>query len=212
MNKVIYFLLCIFLFSCEKKEVECKCFNGIGSDKSSKPLRAFEFNNHKKVSICGYSEENLISEFNIFDCANGKSLVEYNAVNNCLVEFRNNELIIYETLMLPNNEHWYFNLEKISEQKIVSNEDELIVSQIKPLKIKPNIPENIQTEFLKNFNKLNLPTETKLNRLETLSLIGNKNATNILLQYEKNENLDGADKEYYDEIIERIAFRKKNGI
>lgn len=65
----------------------CNCFTGIGSRKDAPPVLVYQFSNGQSLSICGFDdremEEPIISEFNVFDCANGNSLAEYRATQIC---------------------------------------------------------------------------------------------------------------------------------
>ena len=129
---------------------ECKCYDGIGSSDKDAPSLTFNFSNSKSVSICGYKnpesekDQLLISEFNIFDCSNGKQLVEYGAMDNCLIK-TGQDLVQIELLKyLPIGENWEWKLTKVALQTITPDLSKLKVSELLPSYSKTQIKDSLQ--------------------------------------------------------------------
>jgi len=206
----------------EKSELtkECECFDGIGSTKVDKPILTFSFLNKKSISVCGFYDKDLqdgngiiISEFNVFDCSSGKSYIEYDATQTCRIKETQNSIVIEELYYLPTGKDWTWELIQIAEQTISSNENEILVSEIKP-KIKPiKIDVKVQTEFLDSIKKgqeINGEWELEIGKLVATSLSGNENAWSILKDYENytGEKTDGALAETWKDAVSLVEWIK----
>ena len=112
MNKLLIIILTIISITASAQSADCGCFNGIGSSESDKPSLTIEFSNGTTLSVCGYEQEKLseneilISEFNIFNCKTGEQLVEYGAIQNCIIEKNKFALTIKELKYLPAGDNW----------------------------------------------------------------------------------------------------------
>ncbi|MGI6047269.1 MAG: hypothetical protein ACOYEG_04590 [Petrimonas sp.] len=211
MKNLFYIpLFLLFVTACSQKTIDCKCFHGIGSSEKDTPIQTIMFSNRKSVSVCGYKDNDLISEFNVFDCETGESLAEYGALSSCLINFQDDKLIITEVLSLPNNENWEYKNVPFAEEVVKPDGNNLMVEKQKPLKITLNVSEQEQNEYLNTLEPLNLKTEEitedLLFRLELMALGGNQKAEIILRNMENVYSLDGHAKEIYNSAIEHIDF------
>jgi hypothetical protein len=198
---------------------ECKCFDGIGSTKTDKPVLISKFSNGNSVSVCGFfdkemQEEGLImSEFNIFNCETGEALVEYGAVQICRITEKKDSIIINELKYLPAGKKWAWELVQIGEQVITQNRRAITVSDLHPKLKKLEIDKNQQSEFLNSLKKGNgfgSTWETDIGKLEVLSLLGNNRAWDILKNYEEftGEQTDGALAEQWKDAIANVEWIK----
>ncbi len=196
---------------------QCKCYNGIGSSDKDMPILTFDFSNGKSVSICGYknpdsrTDELLISEFNIFDCLNGKQFVEYGAVDNCLIETENDTIKIQLLKFLPIGENWKWSSIKVAEQIITPDLNKLKVSELTANYSPILINKSKQKDFLDSLKKgqgFSENWEENIGKLEVLSLNGNDRAWEILKNYEEftGEQTDGALAEMWKEAIATVKW------
>jgi hypothetical protein len=197
----------------------CGCFNGIGSMETDKPSLTIEFSNGLILTVCGYEQEKLnmnevlISEFNVFNCATKESIVEYGAIQNCIVKKDKQELHISELKFLPAGENWKWIQVPIGTQRIFIKENELIVleqvSSFKPIKIDPIETERFLKEVkeLKGKGKISNPEEL-LGRLEILALNDNLEAQNILFDFENyfKYQTDGAIAEQWKDATSTVEW------
>jgi len=196
---------------------ECQCYNGIGASEKDNPLFVFDFSNGKSISICGFKDSELqtdflnISEFNVFDCVSGKSYAEYGAMENCIIKTKQDTLIIQLLKFLPTGKDWKWISVQIAEQIITIDLNEIEVSKIKA-KYKPIfINSNIQADFLSSLDRgkgFGENWEDDLGRLEVLSLLGNEKAWEILKNYEifTGEQTDGALAEQWKDAISTVEW------
>ncbi len=198
---------------------ECVCHKGIGSAEGDKPVFVFNFSNGKRVSVCGYAQENrdVISEFNVFDCATGESFVEFGAVENCRIKAHDDTLKIQLLKFLPVGDDWKWELVQIGIQTITTNLDKLEVSK---LEVKYNITQidnKLQTTFLNSLHKGSTHTddwENVLGKLEVLSLNGNKRAWEMLKEFDvyinSDSKPDGALAEEWKDALATVKWITKN--
>jgi hypothetical protein len=216
--KVFLLIAFTFLFiNCKNRESSvvnnCKCYNSIGSNEKSIPNYLFLFKKNQSISLCGYLENDTISEFSVFDCSNGNSLIEYGATQNCKIEFNKNQLNIYELDTFPSGINWKWKTQRIALQKISQNKKRLIVHMQIPLELTHQISIKEQILFLDSFktNKYKtIDTEELIGRLEILALTNNLKAKKILIELKNDSNiiLDGAIKEQYNNAIAKINWMK----
>jgi hypothetical protein len=214
MKRLLSFILSLlFVTACTQKSAECVCYQGIGSDSGDKPIQTFTFSNNKSVSVCGYDGDELISEFNVFDCENGESLVEYGALKKCTISFENDKVIITQMLYLPNNDAWELEYVPFAQETIAAEGDKLKVEPRKPLTFTSNISGQVQDDFLNLFEPLNLQsediTEELLLKLEALALTGKEKAVLILKEIGNTYPLDGAVHETFNWSMEHIEFQNQ---
>jgi len=201
----------------ERLESDCKCFNGIGSTESDKPILTSTFSNGVSLGLCGFfdkemQDEGLImSEFNVFNCKNGNALVEYGAVQICRIEEKKDTLTIYELKYLPIGTNWNWELIQIAKQEILVAEGNLIAKPQIPELAKFTIDEVIQREFLNSLKKGNgfgSEWESDLGKLEVLSLLGNDVAWKILKNYEDftGDKTDGALAEQWKDAVATVKW------
>ena len=195
----------------------CKCFNGIGASDKDKPLLTFNFSNGKSVSVCGYKDPDLetknlnISEFNVFDCSNGKSYAQYGALQNCIIITKKDTLIIQLMKSFPIGENWKWKPIQIAEQVITTDLNEIKAFEIKP-KYKPTyIKPKQQSDFLNSLKKgqgFGGNWVDDLGKLEVLSLLGNEKAWGILKNYEEyiGEKTDGALAEQWKDAVATVSW------
>lgn len=224
--KITHFLLFIFAFlGCKnhtfeisesdkislKTEIkDCKCYSGL----EEKPIQIFTFSDNNSISICGYNEHDEYSEFGIFDCKSEKLISSYDAIQTCKLNFEKDTLYIFEYNKLPTNDNWEWNDIKVAEEIITIQNGNIISLGSKPVKIKIEISEKAQTDFLdvletENYKRLDI--EEILARLEVLSISGNERAKKKLyaIENDKNYKLDGAYYEQYKNAIASIEWRSK---
>ena len=204
------------------QKTDCGCFNGIGSSETDKPSLTFEFKNGTSISVCGYVEEKLsenevqISEFSVFNCKTGEQLVEYGAVQNCIVKKDELGLKIIELKFLPAGENWKWENVKTGLQQIFVKENKLIVLDQKPAIQHRKINEANADKFLnelikmKGTGKLDNPEEI-LGRLEFLALNDFKHAVEILYDFESyfNYKTDGAIAEQWKDAVATVKWINK---
>lgn len=204
----------------DKSESDCKCFNGIGSTESDKPILTSTFSNGASVSLCGFFDKEMqnegliMSEFNVFNCKTGNALVEYGAVQICRIEEKKDTLTIYELKYLPTGKNWNWELIQIAKQEILVIEGNLIAKPQVPELEKFTIKETEQTQFLNSLKKGNgfgSEWESDLGKLEVLSLLGNENAWKILKNYEDFTGVktDGALAEQWKDAIATVEWIKE---
>lgn len=223
-------MLFVMLFSCKEQQViakdniastsDCNCFDGIGSSKDDAPIITYKFKNNKSVNICGYVDKEMseeypiISEFNIFDCETGKSYVEYGALEICRIKQNENELEIQQLRYLPVGKNWDWELIQIGEQTIKPKGNNLYVSDLKPKLETYSIDSKEAATFLASIKKIkgyDANWEENIAKLEALSIIGNKEAWDILKNLEKITGLkfDGALSEAWKSAIQNVNWINK---
>ncbi len=201
----------------KESEKKCNCYNGIGSSENDKPILTFDFSNGKSVSICGYKNpdskynELLISEFNIFDCLNGKQFVEYGAMENCLIKTEKDTIKIQLLKFLPIGENWKWTSIKVAEQIIIPDLNDLKISELNASYSPIRINNGQQRDFLnslKNGQGFGEDWEENIGKLEVLSLSGNDKAWEILKNYEEftGQQTDGAIAEMWKEAIATVEW------
>lgn len=187
------------------RNAECGCFNGIGSSEKDKPSLVTEFSNGVSVSVCGAEKERIsdtevvITEFNVFDCKTGKSLLQYGAVHTCNVKFEEGKLYITELEYLPAGENWKWESIPMMQEYLFVNGDNLSKSPRKFVYQEINIPQTRVDRFMQEVRALkgkgyNKDFETILGRLALLALNGNIEAENILSKFDSyfNSSPDGS--------------------
>ncbi len=199
---IIFIASSLLLFG---QESNCKCFNGIGSSEGDNPSFTIEFKNGIILSVCGYELEKVaqneirITEFNVFNCKTGESLVEFGAVQTCNVKSDKNELIITELEYLPAGKNWKWKLIPIRKQIIKETGNDVVVLPFQKAFVRNDIDQAETEQFLKELENLkgkgfNNDFENIIGKLEVLALNNNSIAENILINFEKyfNFELDGA--------------------
>lgn len=221
MTKLLVFILTTISITVAAQPENCGCFNGIGSSESTKPSLTTKFSNGVALSVCGYEREKLsenevlISEFNVFNCNTGERLVEYTAVQNCIVRKTKLGLEIIELTFLPAGENWKWEQVKIGEQQIVFEENQLVVLDQKPAFEEAKIDQIEIDSFFeqmrntKGTGKLEDPEEI-LGRLEFLALNDFKEAVDILYDFENyfKYQTDGAIAEQLKDAVETVKWVK----
>jgi len=222
MTKLLTIILTIISITVTAQSNDCGCFNGIGSSESDKPSLTIEFTNGMTLSVCGYEQEKLneneflISEFNVFNCKTGEQLVEYGAVQNCIVKKDELGLTITELKYLPAGENWKWEQVKIGLQQIFVKENKLVVLDQKPAFGQVKIDKTRTDSFLeqlrkmKGTGKLDNPEEI-LGRLEILALNDIKEAVDILYDFENyfNYQTDGAIAEQWKDAVATVKWIKE---
>lgn len=197
----------------------CNCFTGIGSRKGDPPVLIFSFSNGKSISVCGFDvremQEPIISEFNVFDCANGNSLAEYSATQICRIIEKKDTLVIKELKYLPVGKNWQWKLLQIGEQSITLEMNKIVASLRLPKLGKFTINENAAKDFLHSLSKRkerNNSREKEISILEVLSLDGNAKAWDILKNYETftGRETNGALAEVWNDAVATVKWVKKN--
>lgn len=234
--QTIFITILLFLTSCKNVPIEsdketfslekankqtpyksCNCFDGIGSKKGDKPILNFTFSNGLIVAVCGFvdkeMEEVTISEFNVFACSSGQSLVEYDATQLCRLVEKKDTLQVSEYKYLPVGMNLEWELIKISEQNITLKSDNIFVSALKPNVDHFTIEEKTANNFVKTLVKtkgqgIGKNWEVEIGFLEALSLKGNKNAWHILKNYEdfKGQKTDGAIAETWKDAVANVEW------
>lgn len=202
----------------EKLETKnCTCFNGIGSTVGEAPILSHSFSNDETIIVCGYQEHELISEFDLFNCKNGNSLVRYGAVQICHIKSRKDTIEIIELKNLPAT-NWEMRLLPIGRELIVIT-DHVIASLGQQAHFKnPEISLEQQSEFLDDLdlNKNNSlqhdwDWEEILAKLEVLSLMKNKRAKKFLFNIQEitKYQFDGALSEQYKEALANVNWMEE---
>ena len=222
MTKLLTIILTIISITATAQSNDCGCFNGIGSSESDKPSLTIEFTNGTTLSVCGYEQERLsenevlISEFNVFNCKTGEQLVEYGAVQNCIVKKDELGLTITELKYLPAGENWKWEQVEIGLQQVFAKENELVVLEQKPAFEQADIDESKADSFLnelkslKGTGKIDNPEEV-LGRLEILAMNDVKEAVDILNDFENyfHYQTDGAIGEQWKDAVATIKWIRK---
>jgi hypothetical protein len=200
----------------------CGCFDGIGSTKKDKPSLSVALNNGVTLTVCGYEQkrlsesEVLMSEFNVFDCATGKSIVQYRAADECIVKKDQLGLRIEMLAFLPAGEEWKWKQVKIGVQQILLKDNQVVVSDKKPAFDKIGFNQNQIDDFMakirsmKEKGKLDNPEEI-LGGLEILALNDVKEAGDILKDFENyfDYQTDGAIAEQWHDALATVQWIKK---
>lgn len=197
----------------------CSCYDGIGSTKGDLPVLKSDFSNGQSLVTCGFLDDEiqasglLMSEFNVFDCASGKALVEYGAVQICRIEESSDRIVIKELKYLPVGRDWKWELHQIGEQTISIENNTVHVSVQSPKLQKIEIDPRQQELFLSTVEKgsgLNEDWEIELGKLEVLALIGNVRAWEILKDYDsyKGIQVDGALAEIWKDAVANVEWIK----
>lgn len=193
----------------------CTCEDGIGSSKGEEPLSEYIFRNGQTLIICGYSKNQVYSEFDVFDCDLGESISRYGAVQNCKVDYANDTLKVIELKYLPSGDNWKWQLESIAVEYITSNAEQSFTSFKEPAfdQLYTTIPKFKQEEFLDYFH-LNLNNRLQhdwkwdelIGKLEVIALTGNQRAIDLLLNLEElsNYKLDAAYKEQHNDAVSTL--------
>ncbi len=205
-SKHLFYLLftATFIACTNTTTNHCKCYNSIETSEVDTPVFTFSFSNQKAISVCGYKEtknkKDIFSEFNIFDCTTGKSLLQYEALDKCYINTKKDTVIIQRLDYLPNpTKKWEWDYIQIGEQKLIVNDSIKVLAEtpkFNPFTISPKE----QTEFLNSLLKkkgLNNESETDLGKLQILAMCGNDKAWKILQNYEDimGQKTDGSTKE-----------------
>ena len=196
----------------------CECFNGIGSTKGDAPIHNHTFSNNQSIAICGYQKEGIISEFDVFNCTNGNSIVRYSAIQNCKIKFQNDSIEITELKHLPSS-NWEIELMPIKKELIVLTQNTIKAQGQTPHFIQPDISIEQQNEFLDEITSTKNPElqkdwnwEVIIAKLEVLCLMQNKRAAQILFEVQTltNHTFDGAVMEQYKKAIENIEWMQQD--
>ncbi|MDP2721856.1 MAG: hypothetical protein Q8O72_03780 [Bacteroidales bacterium] len=222
MTKLLTIILTILSITVTAQSTECGCFNGIGSSEKDEPSLTTEFSNGTTLTVCGYEQEKLndnevlISEFSVFNCKTGESLVEYGAVQHCIVKTDKHGLQISELKFLPAGENWKWKQVKIGFQQIFVKENKLVVLEQQPAFARVEINQIKVDRFLnelqelKGSGELDNPEEI-LGRLEIIALNGVKEAVDILYNFENyfNYQTDGAIAEQLKDAVATVKWMKE---
>lgn len=203
-----------------EEEAACACSAGIGSTTGQQPAMTTILSNGMSLATCGYFDEErqdgnglIMSEFNVFDCQTGKSLVEYGAVQTCRVLELQDELIIQELKYMPTGSDWKWEMRQIGEQRISVNGASFSVSKQEAKYKAPSISKAGQKQFLKSITKrkgFGDHWEEEVSKLEVLALGGNKKAWKTLKKYEKIKGgkVDGALAEHWKDALANVRWIK----
>lgn len=146
----------------------------------------------------------------------GEQIVEYGAVQNCIVKKDEFGLTITELKYLPAGENWKWEQVKIGFQQVYVKENKLVVLEQKPAFDQNKIDDSRANSFLieltnmKGTGKLDNPEEI-LGRLEILALNDNKKAVDILSDFENyfNYQTDGAIAEQWKDAVVTVKWIRK---
>ena len=201
---------------------ECLCFDGIGSKNGDSPEFTYEFSNQQRVSICGFWDHEthdsndttgsfIISEFNIFNCKNGLSYVEYSAMEICKIHAINDSIYIEYLQYLPYGKNWEWELIAIAKQEITIQSDSLKISELKKCYLKKEfIKEEVDNFLQKVESEKGIVTdwEIEISKLQLLALNGNEKAKSLLFDYEKVKEfkIDGAIAEILAESVSIVKW------
>ena len=171
---------------------ECGCYEGIGFSINDTPILVTKFDNGQILTVCGYLEKRIsptevkVSEFNVFNCNTGESLVEFGALENCIVRFENSVLIIDKLSLLPTGDNWKWTYVTVGSQQLFKNGNDIVVTPLKPNFKMVGIPQNRINSLFKEIEKLkgkgySDAFEEIIGKLELLALNNNIQAYNILM-------------------------------
>ena len=160
MKKNLLTITLIFITQLVFSQVDdCKFFNGIGSNESKKPSLSINFSNGLGLSICGYEEEIIseteviISEFDVFNCKTGESLIAFGALQTCTVITKTDTLMIEEMIDLPVEKDWKNKKVKVTRRKFYPQSDTLIMSPPVGIYKETFIDQEQVDQFFKDLNK-----------------------------------------------------------
>lgn len=192
---------------------DCHCYDGIGATAKDSPIAVYHFSDGSGITVCGYNEDKVLSEFNVFDCKTGTSITEYGATQSCTIAFKNDTLTIYEQADFPIDDTWKWGSVVFAKETIISHKGVPTSSGKRPVSITATISTEAQKRFLDQLEQQqlqNMETDEILGRLEILALYGNVRAENMLLDFGSHTDdvLDGAYAEQYHEALARIKWMK----
>ncbi len=205
--------------SSEEAVNNCLCFGGIGSAKGDKPNFTFTFSTGETLAVCGYlhndeATENIMSEFDIFHCQSGESLLQYDATLFAQLIERPDTLLIRELVYLPSGENWEWELFPIKEQFITPDNGGFRVSE--PITIVPEIQvdkerANTFLASLKKGSGITSDSESEVIKLCVLTLAGYEKAQTILENYEEfiDAQVDGALSQVLKESLILVNLREE---
>ncbi|TKG97320.1 hypothetical protein EYV94_02500 [Puteibacter caeruleilacunae] len=218
MKRIIITLALISIigltFAQDKK---CKCFDGIGSSAGDQPSLTIKFKNGINLAVCGYEiemrsdTEVVISEFNVFNCKTGKSVVEYGAVKTCNVQVKKGELVITEMKRLPCGKDWTWKLTPVSLVMIYEQGEKVEVSDMVCAYENVDIDESAINELFDEVKALkekgsHKDMERILGRLEVLALNNNQKAKRMIKNIGRyiDFSLDGSVQEQWNAAIKTM--------
>lgn len=202
----------------DKNEISCHCFDGIGSNKGDTVIIAMAFSNGESVSVCGFVDKEMegltSSEFNVFECKTGRSLTVYDATQICRIVEKRDTMIIKELKYLPTGKNWAWNLIQIGEQIITTKEGSIFCSEHQPKLENFFIDNNDAIIFLNTLKQgkgHSSEWEYEIGKLEALALLGNKEASTILENYEEftGQETDGAIAETWKDALATVKWITK---
>ena len=197
----------------------CGCFNGIGSSEKDQPILSVGFSNGQKISVCGYEQKKLsanevfITEFNIFDCETGKSLVEYGAAKNCKINVEEGVVEIIELKNLPAGENWEWMQVPIGIEQVLEKENRIVATGQKPKFSNTNIETEQNDSFYQEIEKAKSKGSLKnaeeiIGKLEVLALNKEQKAREILFDFENyfKYTADGAIAEQLKDAVATVKW------
>ena len=195
----LYLLLIGLLFSCKdetktaaryqtaiEQVTPCQCFEGIASAEGDEPQLSFVFSNQQAVSVCGYQQGEIYSEFEVFDCTNGTSISQYDATESCHIQSLEDTLAIIKLKNLP-GANWEMQRMPIGRELILVQEGKIQSTGLLAYFTPPAISAEMQAAFLDDVDlnkdnglQENWQWEEILAKLEVMSLMVNERAVKML--------------------------------
>lgn len=203
-------------------QLNCPCYDGIGSSKGDAPVFTYSFDNGQSINVCGFVDHEMhdsneidkgfvISEFNIFNCESGYSYAQYDATEICRIKISNDSMRIEYLQYLPAGLSWEWELDVIANQFITTDENKLKITDLKPSYQKSNYDDDSVGKLLKTIESgrgMDNNAEIEIGKLKLLALNGNTKAREMLFNYEKlkQERADGAIAQMLSEAIATVKW------
>ena len=223
MKQNLLIVSLIFISQLAFSQVEdCKCFNGISSNGSENPSLTINFSNEINLSICGYEEEKksetevIISEFDVFNCNTGESLITFGALQPCDVIVKPDTIVIKHLAPLPTGNSWKWQLTSVTQQLIFPKNNNTIITNPTCIYVKTEIEQSQIDQFYSELEQLkgkgyNDDLENLIAKLGVLTLNGDTKARNILNNFRLyiGYALDGSTSELWNQVTSITNFECK---
>jgi len=223
MSRILLLTTVLILISCDENTLgvtkpHCLCFDGIGSTELEQPHLVLDFSNGQSVSVCGYKDDTveakdslIISEFDVFNCESGESYARYGALETCVVQSKNDTLLIHLQKYLPSGPNWEWRLTQLAINHITISDSVLFATNDIVSYSGDQITNEEATNFLDSFvsnQGYSEEWENEICKLEVLSLKGNSQAWEILRDYEEFTGFetDGAIAETWKDALATVTW------
>ena len=186
-------LLCLPIFTLAQSPCTCRSINGDISDKE--PLATHTFTNGKRISFCGWREEEgndstvlYLSEFIITDCETKARVAAYYAMDYCAVDMGKDTVRVYELKWMPTQNDWQWEALPV-RMRLIFRAGNGLKTQVDDHFVKDNLSATFMRETLKALdlyigNNTYEAVSELIGKLEYLALNGSTIAADRLFDLE----------------------------